>query len=240
DRFELSYTDEFDELNVSARCGAAWFSRTPWNGDFGDARFADPAPGFPFLIEKGVLRIEASRDVAGRWSSGLLSARDSCRKGFAQRYGYFEIRAMLPEGAGFWPAFWLIGVNTERFTAELDVFEHHGHSPSTFVTTMHVHPWAKDVARVNVGHVTEVKPGLLSERFNTWGVEIGETDTVVYFNRREVWRFPTPPELRQPMYPLINLALDLGFATPDTPEKAFMYVDYFRAYSRKPESDASR
>ena len=28
--------------------GTRWIAHTPWHGDFGDAAFSDPLPGFPF------------------------------------------------------------------------------------------------------------------------------------------------------------------------------------------------
>ena len=40
-----------------------WIAHTPWNGDFGDAKFVDPEDGFPFTIDKGILRIEARKDL---------------------------------------------------------------------------------------------------------------------------------------------------------------------------------
>jgi hypothetical protein len=44
--------------------GTRWIAHTPWNGDFGDAKFVDPEPGFPFTIDHGVLNIGARKDLA--------------------------------------------------------------------------------------------------------------------------------------------------------------------------------
>ncbi|MGL4289902.1 MAG: hypothetical protein ACRCVA_26355, partial [Phreatobacter sp.] len=66
--YTLTFGEEFDSLSVSPRGpGSRWIAHTPWNGDFGDARFADPTPGFPFTIENGVLRIEARKNADGIW-----------------------------------------------------------------------------------------------------------------------------------------------------------------------------
>ena len=81
--YQLSFNEDFDKLDVSAwGPGTRWIAHTPWNGDFGDARFADPAPGFPFVVENGVLRIEARREADGKWRSGLLSSADPKGAGF--------------------------------------------------------------------------------------------------------------------------------------------------------------
>jgi len=137
--YRLTFEDDFQKLDVSGRrCDSQWIAHTPWNGDFGSAVFVDPSRDFPFKTKRGLLRIEARKEPGTGWLSGLLSARNTCDEGFSQQYGYFEIRAMLPPGDGFWPAFWLIGVNRENYTAEIDVFEHHGVRPDQFVSTLHV------------------------------------------------------------------------------------------------------
>lgn len=58
----MTFSDEFDEdIKVSAwgpitENGAKWIAHTPYKEDFGDARFADPTDGFPFMVNNGVLR----------------------------------------------------------------------------------------------------------------------------------------------------------------------------------------
>ena len=73
----------FDVESIAAhRIGPArWTAHTPWSGDFGDARFADPGPGGPFKVKDGVLSITASKDREGRWTSGLIAAADASGAG---------------------------------------------------------------------------------------------------------------------------------------------------------------
>lgn len=232
--YELTFEEEFDALDVSGRgCDTRWIAHTPWNGDFGAAIFTDPSARFPFTVEDGVLRIEASKDTDGKWYSGLLSSWNTCDEGFAQAYGYFEIRARLPAGSGFWPAFWLIGVDRERYTAEIDVFEYHSIRPSRFSSTLHVHPRADDIERYNEFFLTEVEPGSLAEDFHLWGVSLEEDELVLYFDRREIGRAPMREEYRQPMFVLLNLAMDKGEITSETPDTDYMYVDYVKVYAKR-------
>lgn len=234
-KYEVAFSEEFNKLSVSGRrCDTRWIAHTPWNGDFGGAAFADPSRGFPFRTRRGVLRIEARKISAEEWLAGLLSLRNTCDKGFAQKYGYFEARMMLPAEDGMWSAFWLIGVDRDKYTAEVDVMEHLGHMPNRFTTALHLHPRIETVERLDAGSAVNAQQGGLSGEFNTFGVSIDEKETIFYFNRREVWRQPTPPEFRQPMYPLVNLAMDKGYVSPNTPERAYLYVDYVRVYRRKP------
>ena len=94
----------------------------------------------PFKVEDGKLHIEAApipeadlSDVRAllrgsgytndavqqvRYYSGSLSTFSS----WSQTYGYFEMRAKLPEGKGHWSAFWLVP-SVNGWPPEIDVFE---------------------------------------------------------------------------------------------------------------------
>jgi beta-glucanase (GH16 family) len=232
--FELVFDEEFDQLDVSAwGPNTRWIANTPWNGNFGDSIFTDPRPAFPFSVNNGILRIEARKDTRGKWRSGLLASVDRDEKGFLQQFGYFEIRAKLPEGKGLWPAFWLIGQGKSNYPAEIDVFEHYGHHPDRFESTVHV--WNHDEPRNNrsASHVTVVPTGSLYDRFNTFGVLIDCKWIRIYFNRALVWQTPTPAQHRQPMYVLLNLAMGPGWPIDETPNPSFMFVDYVKVWGLK-------
>jgi len=65
---DIVMNETFDTLSVSPdRIGPArWTAHTPWNGDFGDARFMDPGPDGPFSVSDGILSITARKDADGR------------------------------------------------------------------------------------------------------------------------------------------------------------------------------
>lgn len=233
--FRQTFIEEFDRLDVSAwGPNSRWIAHTPWNGDFGDAAFANPGDGFPFTIDKGELRIEMRRGSDGKWRSGLLASVDAAGNGFSQQYGYFEIRTRLPRGKGVWPSFWLIGVNRVRdkqYTAEIDVFEHQGHHPSRFTSAIHAVDRLNRKSLAEGWNRTQVDGTILSDRFNTFGVLVDAEQIRFYFNRREVWQYPTPEIHRQPMFLLLNLGLGSGFRIDETPSPSFMHVDYVKAWS---------
>lgn len=235
EEFTLTFSEEFDaDLDVSAwGPGTKWIAHTPWNGDFGDAKFADPEPDFPFQVKDGVLRIEARKEADGVWRSGLLSSVGRDWEGFSQKYGYFEMRAKFPEGLGLWPAFWFIGIDRKdgKHTAEIDVVEHYGHKPHQFSSGVIV--WNRDGVRGNhemLKNFTPVPEGVLYSEYNTWGMRYDAEWTRIYFNRKLVWKTPTMPEHRQPMFILINLGMGPGWPIDETPNPSFMYVDYVRAW----------
>ena len=111
-----SFTEDFSDFKVTSRdlgTNANWIAHTPWNGDFGDARFTDPGPGGPFATDHAMLHITA-RKTSGGWQSGLIAAGDGAGHGHGERYGYFEARMKLPPGPGTWPAFWLASLPPAR------------------------------------------------------------------------------------------------------------------------------
>ncbi len=237
--FERTFTEDFDEpLSVSpwGEWPSRWIAHTPWNGDFGDARFADPEPGFPFTVEHGVLRIEARRDEDGKWHSGLLAAVDRRGDGFAQDGGYFEARMKVPRGAGTWPAFWLIGTDREKLTAEIDVVEHYGHWPDRYTSARHV--WRRGEGEENDSDHsrTHLERGELADEFHTFGVQILDDELVYYLDRRVVWRTPKPEEFDgQEFYPLVNLALGAGWPIDETPDPSYLYVDHVHVWQAPDE-----
>jgi len=229
--FAMSFNEDFDWLDVSAAGpGSRWIAHTPWNGDFGDARFADPGPGFPFTTRDGILHIEARKGADGKWQSGLLASTDPEDNGFKQLYGYFEMRARFPAGEGVWPAFWLASRGGEK-SVEVDVVEHYGHFPSRYTASMHV--WDRKVPRRSKSHHRRVpvEEGSLSAAFHTYGVSV-EVDLIRYFfDREEVWSIATPPELKHPFTILVDLGLGAGWPIDKTPNPSVMEVDYIRVWS---------
>ena len=232
-QFHRTFNESFDRLDVSAwGPGTRWIAHTPWHGDFGDATFVDPAPGFPFQTAGHILRIEASKDLDGHWQSGLISSRDHDGlggSGFSQQYGYFEIDAKLPAGTGVWPAFWLVGV-TPKPRAEIDAMEFYGNAPNVYRVTVHV--WADDERKFGDGTAIPIPIGSASDGFNRYGVDVEKDWVTFYYNRRAVWRTPTRPEFRQPMYMLANLALGSGWPIDKVASPSFMYIKAIAAYAR--------
>jgi hypothetical protein len=210
--FRITFSDHFDHLSLNAQGpGARWITHTPWHGDFGDATFSDPHPDV-FKITAEGLEITASQMSGGKWHTGLICsawADNNPNAGFTQKYGYFEMTAKLPSGMGTWPAFWLIGSDKRRSSAEIDVIEYYGGFPRYFHSTAHV--WVNGQNQFLRSKQQEVPEDQLSLAFNRFGVLITPETTSFYLNRHEFWSFPTPPEYRQPMYILANLALGGGW-----------------------------
>ena len=191
-------------------------------------------PGFrgagldPFEADGGVLSIIARKQgFAGfDYTSGVITSRAS----HLQRYGYFEIRAKVPEGRGLWPAFWML--QPGKWPPEIDVFEVLGDRPD--LVHMHVH-WERRGQHMDVGCKLAL-PGA-SKRYVTYGVLWTPQMLVRYIDRVPVAMTRTPEGLDAPMYMIANLAV--GGDWPGAPDEttrfpARLQIDWIAAYEVMP------
>jgi beta-glucanase (GH16 family) len=237
----LTFADEFDRPSITGPNGEGpWFA--PIHGGFGKAEFLPPHPSEgPFFFDDGVLTIRLAK-LDGRWTSGIVQSVNAEGEGFTQRYGYFEMRAKFPKGNGIWPAFWLKTVN--QFTdqsqtrAEIDIIEAYGANDwSGYHATVHLWP----ARRPSPGQLREhwyqgcyerVEGDMFDGDWHLYGAEVGPEWVTIYYQRREVGRFPTLVEFRRPLFILADLALH-GEEPRTTDEPADMQVDYIRVWQRR-------
>jgi beta-glucanase (GH16 family) len=217
-----------------------------------DFEFAGQKPGInPFSVKDGMLTITADRlsDAGAElltplakeeipppsYSSGLLSTETAGRsgKGFAQQYGYWELRAKLPKGKGLWPAFWLV-TETHDYWDEVDIFEVLGHQPDAIYHSTHFHDgggtdnlsWEERTCR-------QIDT---SDGFHIYGMEITKDELINTVDGRETLR--VAHKLEKPLYTIINLAV--GGKWPGNPDEntlfpAKMEIDYLRIYRQEPQ-----
>ena len=191
----------------------------------------------PFSTSDGVLNITAAKAEASvqpalwgyKYTSGLLTTE----KSFAQKYGYFEIRADLPTGQGMWPAFWLLPADQTR-TAEIDVFENVNGDGNVFQSLL-----SEQTGAALATSFASAVAGLTSG-FHTYGMSWTAERITWFIDGKATSSMATPFDLHSPMYMLVNLAVggnwagnaDATFA-PDS-----LKVDYIRAYSLPPAQSA--
>lgn len=252
--YHLAFGDEFDDNDLSrinenatgGRPGApAWRSRyhqdrfTVINQE--KQIYMDPAFGGkaghplgvqPFSIKNGILTITADRaDPAVsphilnfKYTSGCITSELT----HWQTYGYFEMRARLPVGKGFWPAFWLLP-KAAHWPPEIDIFEGAGTRPGAVHLGVLIgkgqtaDKWVEDV--INVG-----------DGFHVYGLEWTREQLTWFLDGKPVWHQPNG--INEDMYILANLALgshDPKFIPdPDetTPFPGRFEIDYIRAYRK--------
>jgi len=203
---------------------------------------ADARPGAgkplgvnPFSIRNGVLEITAAPTppamqhlVDRPFLSGMLSTDRT----FAQRYGYFEMRARLPGGRGMWPAFWMVAKTHEEHI-EIDVMEAVGWDTTHVYQSTHL-----KASRGKGMHLAVAAEEFDYTRgFYSYGVEWTPDELVFYIDGHETARTDGAPFRDAPaMYMIANLAVGGDWAgTPDaeTEFPAVMSIEHIRAYARK-------
>jgi beta-glucanase (GH16 family) len=230
--FHETFSEDFrGKLDVTRAGPSKWIAHTPWGGDFGDATFADPQPGFPFETGPGGLAIIARKDGKGRWNSGLLSSTDAQNRGFSQADGYFEARMKMPAGPGTWPAFWLVSHSDPTYHCEIDIIEYYGHGMGWYQIALHLWPKSPSAKLGSELETIKVRDHSLVEAFHTYGVEITHDDIIFYLDRVEVARMAAPVAAHQPMSMLVDLALGSGWPIDKTPDPSILYVDYIKAFA---------
>lgn len=163
------------------------------------------------------------------FASGMITTFPS----FHQTYGYFEMSAMLPAGAGLWPAFWLVPFCSHPvWPPEIDIMEMHGADPTRLYQTIHTGATGRDKP---IGFERSVSD--MSQGFHSYAVD-WEPDTITfYFDGRETARAATPRDVHAPMYIIANLAVGGPLSWGGAPDAATefpakMQIAYIRVYAR--------
>jgi beta-glucanase (GH16 family) len=189
----------------------------------------------PFSIRQGILEITAiptPASMRGRVDRPFLSGLLCTEWSFAQRYGYFEMRARLPGGRGLWPAFWLVA-KTHREHIEIDTMEAVGWDTHHVYQSTHLKESRGKGIHVKVG-----PPGFdYTDGMHSYGVAWTPDDLVFFIDGVETTRTSGAPfRDSPPMYMLANLAVGGDWAgTPDdgTQFPAVMQIAHIRAYALK-------
>lgn len=238
--YRLSFDDEFRSLDSISKentyNGATWYNGVEQccmsdiggqNGVMYPTKLGGIAIN-PYSISDSGLSITLLRKGV-YWYSGILTSVDKSGQGFAQKYGYFEIRAKLPPGPGTWPAFWMksaSNLSTHDNIGEIDIFEQYGKFPEGFCTTYH--DWSNHTTPY---YNCKNKTPDLTQDFHTWGLLWTETSMIVYFDNKKINETVTPAAMKQAYYLILDLGVGGGWPTDLTPESNTMQVQYVRAYA---------
>lgn len=247
----LIFDDEFDGAKLDR---GVWFWCYPWgsprdctNGQRGlPFREREQYRNSQIEVRNGALHLIAVRHSVKPhfpWTSGMITTGGRFENGppkpaFTFEYGYAEMRARLPRGHGFWPAFWLVP-GDGSWPPEIDIMEWQGAQPRRDYMTVHFSD--RDKKDDSIGAAFD--GAKLWEDFHVYAIDWRPDKLTWYVDdtpRFEVsakeiesrgGRFPS-----RPMYVILNLALG-GWVTPPnrrTPSPADMVVDYVRVWNRKP------
>lgn len=190
-------------------------------------------PGTGLIIEALRRQYQYPDDPSGK-TYEITSGRIDTLHSFSFEYGKVEARLKVPEGAGVWPAFWLLSGNeihtesgrpseteraSERFPAyngEIDIMEYYGNNPGVIEATVHTF----EASSAQTIHLSAA-----ATEFHTYGVEVApesitwtlDGEPYHYFEKvsdePERWPFGQGNRL----YVILNLAMGgpAGDVQPD-------------------------
>jgi len=189
------------------------------------------------VVADGMLKITAKKELL--LGSSYTSARILTKGKLEQKYGRIEARIKLPYGKGIWPAFWMLGANSETVSwpqcGEIDIMEYLGNQPTKVLGTVHGPGYSG-------GSAITKSYSLIKNRFDNdfhiFGIEWGE-NYINYYVDDVLYNQITPADVtgewvfNEPFYIILNVAV--GGNLPGSPnnETSFpqtMLVDYVKIY----------
>lgn len=188
-------------------------------------------------VEDGMLQITAKKEAY--MGSEYTSARLLTKGLFEQKYGRFEARIKMPWGQGIWPAFWLLGADSDTVTwplcGEIDIMEYKGQEPTVTHGTVHG-PGYSGATAITKSY------DLINNRFDTdfhiFGIEWGK-NYINFYVDDVLYNQITPDKVTgewvydKPFYIILNLAVGGNYVGSPNNETTFpqtMLVDYVRVY----------
>lgn len=227
-----------DEFNGSGINSANWrYDIGGWGWGNWESQYYTNRPENA-RVENGALIIEAhEEDYLG---SGFTSARLITQNLREFQYGRVEARVKVPEGAGTWPAFWMLGTGlgepgrTWPDVGEIDILEYVGREPNVVIGALHgpgfsgggaIDQWSRQNAPIaNDWHVVAV---VWNYAGITWFLDGVQFHHVSRDDPPGNWVFD------QPFFIILNLAIGgtLGGEIDPTLVFPLQYqIDYVRVY----------
>lgn len=188
-----------------------------------------------------ITAIEENLDGSECWYGNCshTSARLITQDKVEFTYGRVEARIKLPQGAGMWPAFWMLGADFPEIgwpdSGEIDIMENIGSEPRTVHGTIHGPGYSAGAAIGNSYRVDEP----LTDNFHIFAIDWdpyvirwyldGELYGTLSINdiRGNRWAF------NHDFFLLMNIAVGgnwPGYPPPTTEFPQRMLVDYVRVY----------
>lgn len=174
------------------------------------------------------------------------SARLLTKNRFEVAYGRIEARIKVPQGAGLWPAFWMLGTDIDQVnwpqTGEIDIMEFVGRLPNRVFGTLHGPGYSGGQSYGGTYDLNQP----LGNTYHVFAVE-WQPDKIVWFIDGQQYFSATPNDaflhgkqwvFNHPFFILMNVAVGGNFGGAvgsDTVFPQSMSVDYVRLFQTRPK-----
>jgi beta-glucanase (GH16 family) len=238
DEFEASGSPDSTKWKYDIGTGAEIFGQPGWGNN--ELQYYTDQPE-NIRVEDGMLKITARKESFG--GSNYTSAKILTRGIFERTYGRYEARIQLPFGQGIWPAFWLLGDDSNGSViwpqiGEIDIMEYRGQEPTIIHGSVHGPGYSAGQAESDTYQ-------LANERFDSdffvFAIE-WEPNSIKYYVNDILYNEITPTDVNgewvfndNKFYIIMNVAVGgsfVGSPNNSTPFPQTMLVDYVRVYTQ--------
>ncbi|MDB5048876.1 MAG: glycoside hydrolase, family 16 [Fibrobacteres bacterium] len=240
--WDLTLSDEFNGPANTYPDPAKWNVEVNGNPPNAEAEAYVKSLRNVSLNGLGQLELIALHEPSGgkQYTSGKVNSSGR----FVQTYGRWEARIKLPAGTGFWPAFWMLGINNGcggwPSCGEIDIIENRGRLARTSSSAMHGPGYSGNTPLAHTYNLPAGSPSFFDD-YHLFAAEWDATSVKFYVdstlhytvNKTDVQRYGNWV-YNHDFYILINLAVggqfDGGQIPPASAFPAKVMVDYVHVY----------
>ena len=244
DPYKLVWEDNFDGTQLNMEDWNYEYHEPGWvNNEL--QKYVDAPENI--YVKDGKLVIQALKGEDGSYTSGRINTQNK----HDYKYGKFEVRAKVPSGKGFLPAFWMMPTNENLYgqwpkCGEIDIMEVLGSETNKTYGTLH---FGEPHTQSQGSYV--LPEGDFSSEYHVYACEWEPNEIRFYvdgqlfysendwFSKKEGYgelTYPAPYD--QPFYLILNLAV--GGNWPGNPDETTQFadnaqlcVDYVRVYQKE-------
>jgi beta-glucanase (GH16 family) len=244
DGYSLTWSDEFSGTKINT---------DNWDYDIGGSGWGNNELQYHTnrnaYLKDGLLVLRAQQESYGGRSYTSSRLKTQGKQNF--KYGRIDVRARLPEGAGIWPALWMLGKNITDVgwpnSGEIDIMEmvggnspqdNHPDGDRTAVGTMH---WNNNglngsYSPVSTGGYRKLSTSL-SEEFHVFSIQWDVNGIGWYVDdvRYSYKTINSTQPFREEFFFVMNIAV--GGNWPGSPNSSTVFpqrmvVDYVRVFQK--------
>ena len=244
--YELKWSDDFEGDTLDLNSWNVETHQPGWvNNELQEYVNSDQN----ISVKDGNLIITPIKTVAEDGTVSYTSGRINTQNKHDFTYGLFEVRAKVPDGQGYLPAFWMMPTNENLYgqwprCGEIDIMEVMGQNTKKAYGTIHYGNPHSESQGTSV-----LDQGSYSDEYHTFSCEWAPgsikwyVDGILYHEEND-WYSTTvgqgtityPAPFDQPFYMILNLAVGGSWVgNPDDTtdfEHAAFVVDYVKAYQK--------
>lgn len=184
-------------------------------------------------VENGNLVITAKKESFS--GSQYTSARLKSEGLYSFKYGRVEVRAKLPDGAGTWPAIWMLGSNFSTVgwphCGEIDIMEQTGANKNETLGTLH---WFDNGTNANASYGEKTTITNATSEFHTYTMEWTDQSVKIYLDDVMFYELANNANLpfNADFFLILNVAMggSLGGTIDANFTQATMEIDYVKVY----------